>query len=495
MRGDTATLGIEAPAERRICTGIAGLDEILHGGLISGRTYLLTGPPGGGKTTIGWHFLTEGAALGEPVLFITFGEPASELRANAAASGFATSGVEFCDLSPSADIFEKVQSYDIFSAAEVELAPTTDRIIEAVKRVNPQRVFIDSMTALRYLARDPAEFRRQTLSFLRYLLGNAGCILMTAEASADAPDDDLRFLSDGVIELDPDDCRRTIMVTKFRGSDYENGRHTLRLTSHGAVVYPRLIPQNFSKAFAHDQLPWGLSRLDAMTHGGLERGTITLITGPSGAGKTTLGMQFVKEAAKRGERSAAYTFDERPSILLERCEKIGIPVHEMQEKGSLVVTGVEALQLSPDEFAQLVRTDVEKNGTRIVMLDSISGYKVSVRGDDLNERLHALCRYLQNVGVTILLINEVLHVTDFRITESGLSYLADNVVFLRYIERQNAVGVELGRVIGVLKKRLSDFDKRIHSLELSENGIVIGDTLPNVSGFLLPSLHGERSAD
>jgi circadian clock protein KaiC len=493
MRAQIPARALDMHAARRVGTGIPGLDEILHGGLIGGRTYLLTGPPGGGKTTVGWHFLTTGAALGEPALFITFGEPASELRANAAASGFDTSGIEFCDLSPSSDIFEKIQTYDIFSAAEVELEPTTQCIIDAVKKVKPQRVFIDSMTALRYLSRDASDFRRQTLSFLRYLLGNGACILLTAESSAEAPDDDLRFLSDGVIELYPDDRRRTIAVTKFRGSNYEEGRHTLRLTSEGAQVAPRLVPRQFSKAFDHSQLPWGLPRLDAMTHGGLERGTITLITGPSGVGKTTLGMQFVKEAAARGERCAAYTFDERPSILLDRCEKIGIPVREMQERGNLTVTAIEALEYSPDEFAQLVRRDIEEHGTRIVMIDSISGYKVSVRGDDLNERLHALCRYLQNVGVTILLINEVLHITDFRITEVGLSYLADNVIFLRYIEQHDPAGAQIGRIIGVLKKRLSDFDKSLHLFELSANGIAIGDAVANFNGLLLAGASLESS--
>ncbi|MDP9024527.1 MAG: recombinase RecA, partial [Candidatus Eremiobacteraeota bacterium] len=186
-----------------------------------------------------------------------------------------------------------------------------------------------------------------------------------------------------------------------------------------------------------------------------------------------------------GERSVAYTFDEPPLTLLRRCEHINIPVRKMIEDGNLSVVGVEALQFSPDEFANLVRQDVELHGTRIVMIDSISGYKLSVRGDDLNERLHALCRYLQNVGVTVILINEILNVTDFRITEVGLSYLADNVVFLRYVERSNAGSAEIGRVIGVLKKRLSDFDKSIRRFDLTSAGIVIGEPLVNFSGMLL----------
>jgi len=181
-------------------TGIPGLDEILSGGLVANRTYLLTGPPGGGKTTLGWHFLTA-ASGAERSLFITFGESESDLRANAASVGIDTRAVAFCDLSPSSDLFAQIQSYDIFSASEVELEPTTKRIIDSVETTRPTRVFIDSMTALRYLAKDQANFRRQTLSFLRYLQQRGACIVMTSEGSVEAPDDDLRFLADGVIEV------------------------------------------------------------------------------------------------------------------------------------------------------------------------------------------------------------------------------------------------------------------------------------------------------
>lgn len=475
--------------QTRVSTGIDGLDEVLDGGLVAGRTYLLSGPPGGGKTTIGWHFLTAGALAGDASLFVTFSETERDLRANARTSGFATDDVRFCDMSPNSDIFARLQSYDIFSAAEVELEPITTKLREAVERERPARIFIDSMTALRYLARDAAEFRRQTLSFLRFLQERGGTIVLTSESSGEAPDDDLRFLCDGVIELAPVERSRSIEVIKFRGSDFRSGPHTLRLDGSGASVFPRLVPEAFDESFEAGILSWGVPRLDAMSAGGIERGTVTIVTGPSGVGKTTVGVQFMKEAAERGERSAIYTFDERVTTVLERCESVAIPARAMSERGTLSIVAVEALQFSPDEFANLVRDDVEKNATRIVMIDSISGYRLSVSGDDLGERLHALCRYLQNVGVTVLLINETLSLTDTNITSLGISYLADNVIVMRYIERDEDGRAEIGRAIGILKKRLSDFEKTLRSFRITNDGIEIGEPLAHLGGLL-----GERRA-
>src|SRR5450755_3881488 len=177
------------------------------------------------------------------------------------------------------------------------------------------------------------------------------------------------------------------------------------------------------------------------------RETITIVTGPTGVGKTTLGLQFMREAASRGERSLICLFDEWEEMLLQRSEAINIPVRAMREAGSLFIEQVEPLNYTADEFAYMIRKEVEAKHISMVMIDSIAGYRLSVQGDDLVNHLHGLCKYLQNIGVTVLLINEIDEIgSEFKVTDISISYMADNVIFMRYIERQG----ELRKAIGVL---------------------------------------------
>jgi circadian clock protein KaiC len=374
-----------------------------------------------------------------------------------------------------------MESYDIFSPAEVERDPTTRKIIETVKSVNPSRIFIDSMTQFKYLTTDNFQFRKQVLSFLRFLAEKNGTVLFTSEGSAEAPDGDLQFLADGIIHLEFTGNNRMVSVSKFRGADFAGGTHSMRISGRGVTVYPNLVPEAHVREFEIETISSGVPELDELMHGGLERGTISLITGPSGVGKTTLGMQFLKEAAGRGERSVVYTFEESTEALLSRCEAINIPVHHMMERKTLSVVKVEPLKYSPSEFAYMVRREVEEQEARVVMIDSMAGYRVALRGEDLISHIHALSRYLANMGVTVLLVNEVEYITgEFRATEIGISYLSDNIVFLLYLEIKG----EMRKAIGVLKKRLSGFENTLRELEITRYGIKVGPPLTGLRGIL-----------
>ncbi len=464
-------------------TGVDGLDRIVDGGLIRGRGYMVDGPAGIGKTILTLHFLEAGVENDETVLFINLEEDLADLKANAEALGFDVGAMEFLDLSPTADVFTEDRSYEIFSAAEVEGEPLTERITEGVRETEPDRVVVDPLTQLRYVTKDDYQFRKQIVGFLRFLGSHDATVLFTVQATDSLPTDDLQFISDGTIELGRTDTGRGIGVPKFRGSSVQSGDHSLRITDDGLEVYPALEPGDHTAEFVAESVSSGVPEVDELLHGGLERGTISIISGPTGVGKTTLGTQFMKEAAGRGERSVIYLFEETRETFMQRSSMINIPVSEMIEGGSLHVVEVEALERSPQEFATMVRQEVEAEDTRIVMIDGVSGYEMTLRGNEsgMTQQLHALGRYLKNMGVTAILIDETTEVVgEFHATNDNISYLADNIVFLRHLEVEG----ELRKAIGVLKKRTSDFERTLRDFRITSHGVTVGDPLTGMRGIL-----------
>lgn len=473
--------GAPKEAQGRASTGIPGLDEILYQGFIPRRLYLVRGGPGTGKSILGLHFLTAGTTRGEKALLINLSESEAEVRKNAEALGFDLKQIAFLDLTPTSDFFAKVETYDIFSPAEVEREPTTQKIMSMMEKLKPARVFVDSVTQFRYLSPEAFQFRKQMFSLARYLIEQGATVLFSSEGSTEAPDDDLQFLSDGVINLEFGPDGRTISVIKFRGSGFQSGCHSVRLSDKGMEVFPQLVPVAFHREFPAEPLPSGVPELDKLLHGGLERGTATIISGPAGVGKTTVGLQFMKQAAGRDERSVVYTFEESKDTMLRRCDGINLPVRAMMKREILSVVQVEPLRYTPDEFASLVRHEVEERKAGIVMIDSISGYRLSLGTRELIGHLHALCRYLKNMGITVLLINEVESVTgEFRATELGISPLADNIIFLRYLETDG----RMRRAIGVLKKRTGNFEKDLREFEITSHGVKVGKKQTKLLGIL-----------
>lgn len=239
----------EDGGESRVSTGIPGLDEMLHRGLIPRGFYLVRGGPGTGKSTLGLHFLASGSANGEAVLYVTTAEKEASVRRNAVKRGFPMDAVNFLDLTPTAAYFANEESYDVFSTAEVERGPITRRITEAVEHLKPTRVFVDSVTQFRYLSGDPYQFRKQMLSLASYLTEHDATVIFSSEAGTDTPDDDLQFMCDGVINLGSDAEQRTLSITKFRGSGFLGGLQPMRLGSAGMELFPRLAPESYSRDF------------------------------------------------------------------------------------------------------------------------------------------------------------------------------------------------------------------------------------------------------
>lgn len=466
----------------RLSIGVPGLDEILNGGLLPRQAYLVRGDTGTGKTTLGLHFLQEGVTQGEPVLLISLMRGEDEIRRHAASLGFSMEGVTFLDLSPTPELFTELQSYRVFLPSDVERGPLTQKIVEQLKSLQPSRILVDALTQLRYIATDEYDFRRLSLSLLRFLTGHEATLLVTSETMEFASDASLKFLCDGVIDLSMSNVGRTVQVTKYVGSSFCFGTHSMRLDAHGMVVFPRLEAEQPTIPFTGELISSGIPALDDLLYGGIERGMSTIITGPSGVGKTTIGMQFVKEAAARGERSTVFIYEEAYQPLVHRMTELGIPMQDMIEDGTLSIIPVQPLRFLPDEFTELVRAEVEERHARVVMLDSLAGYQLTLHGEDLTSHLYTLIKYLAGRGVTVIILNDVEMITgDFRATEVGISYLSDNIIFLRYIEVSGA----LQKAIGVLKKRMSGFERTLRTIEVTKQGVEIGPPLVDLRGILL----------
>ena len=471
--------------QARASTGITGLDEVLRGGFLRGRSYLARGEPGVGKTLLGLQFLHAGVQAGESSLYISLGVRETELRADAAAFGLDLDHPEFhfLDLSPRSEFFMEKQVYDIFDAPEVEREELVDAIVAAVEEHQPDRVVVDPITELRALTPTRQQFREQVRSFLLYLK-EAGCtVVFTSESGPEEPDTDLQYISDGNVHLAFGPEFHQLEVTKFRGADFERGPHFVSFTETGLDVFSVVVPNKLRLDFEPEQFDSGVEALDEMLYGGIERGTSTLVSGPTGAGKTTLVSQFVASAAEEGNRSVVYLFEETEATYTFRLRSIGIPIDRYIEEGLVDIQRVEPYEHAPEQFSRIVRQAVESGGFDVVVVDGLEGYLASIHGETsvLIRRLHALISYLRNVGATPFVTAEVHNITgQFQATEHKASYLADNILYITYYEYEGA----LHRALGILKKRATPCDSSLHAFGIESEGIVIGERLTDLRGVL-----------
>ncbi len=467
----------------RVSSGVSGFDTVLHGGYLPETSTLVRGPPGSGKSIFSLHFLAAGLDAGETGLYINLGEPEQYIADTAGGFGIDIDELHFLNLSASGDQFHGEETYTLFESSEVETPSLVEKIRTEIQELGPDRVVIDPVTEFRYLAPDQHQFRSQILSLVNFLKDAGATVLLTSQAAESMPDDDLQFLVDAVVNIDEKPDRRVIHVSKFRGSSVKSGQHTLQITDAGMQVWPQLDPNEHEREHTSTKLSSGVPELDSLLSGGLTTGTVSFLSGPTGVGKTTTGLQFMKEAAGRGKRSVLYSFEEDRHTLFERAEAVNIPITDMIDRETLNVEVIGPEELSVDEFTNHIRTEVEDNDAEIVMIDGTSGFEKSLRGvsADPMQDLVKIGRYLRNMGVTGLVTNEVHAITgEFRATDQGMSYLADSIVVLRHVEYKGS----LRKVIGVLKMRTSDFENQLRELEITEHGLRVGESLPDLRGIL-----------
>lgn len=478
----------------QLSSGVSGLDTLLHGGLVSNRLYLAVGAPGTGKTMAGLHFLQAGLDANEDVLFIHGEESRKDIIANAAEIDINLADADFLDIGPESDFFTQSQSYDVVNPQDVGDDRLVADIRETIEQLDPDRVLIDPISQLQYIEPSEYQFRKRIIAFTRFLKERETTVLATKTPGIQM-DEQLRSLSDGVIQLVHEEESRRIIVPKHRGVGQQDGSHGLEIHDDGLHVYPALRPDSHDRTFDPAQHPSGITGLDTLLDGGLERGTVTIISGPSGVGKSTTAAEFLHTVAVNEGGALAYLFEESLETFTHRGETFGIPITKLRENGGLTVEEILPQTQSPEEFAQLVKQQVETQDANLVVLDGIEGYQAAIKGGgddvDLHKRLHALTQYLTNMNVTVVLLDERHQVTGLsRPTGSNISYLADNLLFQQYLGREG----ELQRVIGVLKKRVSDFETTPHRFQITANGIEVGSALTDIRGVLggMPERSNDR---
>lgn len=480
--------------ELLVSTGVPGLDEILAGGYAANRAHLIEGRPGSGKTTLGIQFLLEGLRLGQRCLYITLSESRRELHTVALRHGWDLGGMDIFELIPPELSLDPRHQQTLIHSSELELGETVQMVLAEVERVRPDRVVFDSVSEIRLLSQGSLRYRRQVLALKNFfLLHNATTLLLDDMAAA--PDDlNLHSLAHAIIRLDQlapvyGAERRRLQVVKMRAARYRGGNHDFIIRRGGLQVFPRLVAHEHQRSFDASPARSGVAELDELVGGGLDRGTSTLVVGPSGSGKSSIALAFAHAAMLRGERCLFVNFDETRHVFSRRASGIGMDLSRFEADGTASVHHIDPAELSPGEFVGKVKSAVEAEDAKLVLIDSLSGYLQAMPEEQfLLLQMHELLTYLNQQGVVTLLLLAQSGMVGQMSSPLDLSYLSDAVLMLRFFE----AGGQVRRAASVIKKRTGPHENTIREFTIGGDGVRLGGRLREFRGVLtgVPTYEG-----
>lgn len=449
--------------------GGAGLDQVFHGDLISQRACLIRGGLGSGKTMLDTHFLTSIDSSSNNLLVI-LGKDEVQLRGSSRRSCPSLNGENVLCVSPDQASDVGSDTYKLLRGWYVKANNPHGRILDHVRGHRPKRVLMGLLNQMRYLYVDAFQFRKQVLSLLRALMNEWTTVLFTSEES-----------TNDAVSLKPTKYGRLCNITKFRGADFEYGAHFYQLDQAGIILFSHFMPSKFFRFHTHIQISSGLPELDAILNGRIKHDTMTSVSGPTGVGKTTLGAQLIIQTAANGEPALIYNFGENASTFFIRYQQACLAAEDIVDKDYLHFKAIEPLLC---RFTQLATSAQKEAGTANtpMMIDSLSKHHQSMSGENLQERVHALCRHLIKMSVTGVQVNEVFTITSTpaQVPEYGLSYVADNIIMFSHIEFSS----EFRKTMGVLKTRASSLEKALRKFDITKDGFKVDQTLGEMRGLM-----------
>ncbi len=483
----------------RLASGVAGLDEVLGGGIPEFSFNLIAGGPGSGKTTLAHQLMFSIATPERPALYVSIlGEPPLKMLRYQQQYAF------FDETRVGRSVHFLHLGDEVLGGG---LERVLERIVAEVEATNPRLVFVDSFRAV---SRQPVGSGATDLQYFVQRLSlhlaswQATTFLIGEYLDHEADNNPVFTVADGILwlyqSLDRSSIVRRIHVLKMRGQRQIPGLHTVRISDDGVRIYPRLIQDSPSPSGPPGELPprraTGIAGLDGMLGGGIPSGYSTLVVGPSGSGKTMLATQFILEGIRRGEPGVIAVFEKRPEEYLQTLPQ-GKQIAEFVDEGSLRMVYLRPLDLSVEEAMEEIREKIREIGAKRLAIDSLSGFELALAPayrEDFRESLYRMVGAFTGLGVTVVMTAQIAESSiELRLSPQGISFLADAILLQRYVESEG----RLSKVMGVIKMRGCAHSKQLRAYAIDERGIHMGDAAghddpPADKGPEAPSEAGRR---
>jgi circadian clock protein KaiC len=464
-------------------TGVPGLDTLLGGGLGEFSFNLIAGAPGSGKTTLAHQIMFTLANTERRALFFTvLGEPPLKMLRFQQQYSFFNRGL----VGPAIRYVNLAEDL-----RQGDFSVVLERIMEEVEAFSPSLVFVDSFRSVVQTAKPGQE----GVAELQYFIQELGTRMTSWEATtfligeyvqAENEANPIMTVADGVIALsqthESNSVVRKIRVVKMRGQPHLVGSHTFRITGDGLRIYPRILPplpQDLAGADGPDigtqRIATGTPDLDALLHGGLPQGHVALLVGPTGAGKTILSTRFLQEGARQGEKGVALLF-EKATARLRNAD-----MARMVRDGAISVVYSRALDMSIEELLDDMNRAIDRTGATRVIVDSLSEMGLYLAPEfrtDLRLAVFRMLSHLAYRGVSVLVtVGMDDHFTELSFSRDEMSFLADAVIAMRYVEMPG----RLTKVITVVKVRGSAHSTDLREYRITDRGLEIeANALPQV---------------